>query len=438
MLRRGHESLLRRDYEAAEVAFIRCLNYHFLSEAISGLALCKLYRGGARAALSLLESSIKIALESSDLADPDPVEWAWFVVGLLCQGDVKEARRRASQFPGLYHTELERCRAIVAILCSAHEGRQNFGAGGRTCRRSIHSLPERDMQGWVREIVTMLTACGQTRFADRLRKPRWKDHDRCSRLPTARVARREKRTAGPAGPVLPLVPERVHLKTARWLMRLDANKRVLRSAAVWAAKRGVLLRASRSVPVLRRLRKLDEFCRSIEASASKESAQTALLISHSHPSFCADAFVDGLHKNPCMPVLFVATSVNGRYENFVEKYICKCVSVASSREKISELKYKNKLQNFDLIFVDGELRNELAEWDDLFDAKLIYVNGTDNYCNSVLVRNLMTREAYSLVVHNPRHRAGYAIFRKSGRVQRRLVPRSDEPAPQRIHSELIP
>jgi Glycosyl transferases group 1 len=402
LLRRANEMLGRRDYKEAEVLFIRCLNYHFVPEAMLGVALCSLYGGNADRALGLIESSIKKVFQGFGAADPDPIEWAFFVVCLLCQGKIKEAGRRACQFPTLHHPELERCRAIMSVLVPTYDARVHFGAGGRTCRPSVHRRPERDMQSWVHEIVLMLRASGQNELADRLSGGARRD-----------AARKSRRKETVAESIRPLIPKLIHLKSPGWLVGRVAKWGVTRRIAPWAARSSALLGASRRVPVLRHLWKFDEFCRTVKVSASKESAQTALLIRGCEPSFCADAFAEGLRQNPCMPILFSASYVSDRHKWYAGGSASGgAMATYNTTDVIHGIKQENALECFDLVFIDGPLPSDWQESDQLTGAKLIYVNGTDNYLNSVLMRKLMLQREYTLIAHNPLHRAGYAIFQR--------------------------
>ena len=86
----------------AESYFISCLNYHAMPEPMLGLALCSLYKGNPDAALSWITKSITFVLKGLGAIDPDPIEWAYMTIALLCQGNIEEAKRRAHQFnPGL-------------------------------------------------------------------------------------------------------------------------------------------------------------------------------------------------------------------------------------------------------------------------------------------------------------------------------------------------
>jgi len=101
LLRRGDELLLRRKYEEAESVYLKCLNYYrYMPEPQLRLALCNLYRGNPKSALSWIHKPIQFTLAEYKAIDPDPVEWAYFILALLCLGRVDEAVKRGRQFRG--------------------------------------------------------------------------------------------------------------------------------------------------------------------------------------------------------------------------------------------------------------------------------------------------------------------------------------------------
>src|SRR5262249_35521943 len=132
--------------------------------------LCNLYKGDARMALASIAPLIANAMRYNRATDPDPVEWTYFIISLLCQGKLSEATRRAHQFPFLHHRELERCRLIVDILNGSNagvSGQQDEEAETRS-RPSVHQLPMRDLRIWINELCTMLKACHQAELAANL------------------------------------------------------------------------------------------------------------------------------------------------------------------------------------------------------------------------------------------------------------------------------
>ena len=170
LLRQGDDRLWLGRYEEAKAAYSACLGYmRRFPEARLKSALCNLYQGNAELALSTTFELVQYALDEYKAPDPDPVEWAYYIVALLGSGRVREACKRATQFPLLRHTELSRVRWVVHVLQDrGHDTRSTPDDEGQQSRRSIHRFPKRMMEEWIAEIDKMLVACGQSQLATKL------------------------------------------------------------------------------------------------------------------------------------------------------------------------------------------------------------------------------------------------------------------------------
>ena len=168
-LREGQSLLRAGKYEAAAKCFQRSDAYtDHLTEPKLGLALCCLYQGDAQAALERLKVLVRNSLVGYKAIEPDPVEWAYFLVSQLCVGDLGKARSWAGQFPQMRHPELERVKWVIATLSNAatHPVVQYETAVNPT----IHILPPKSMQQWVADVCSILKASGQLRFAEAIDK----------------------------------------------------------------------------------------------------------------------------------------------------------------------------------------------------------------------------------------------------------------------------
>jgi tetratricopeptide (TPR) repeat protein len=170
LLQRGDDMLLSGRYEEAEAAYSACLGYmRRLPEARLKAALCNLYQGDADVAALAIFELIQYALDEYKAPDPDPVEWAYYILALLSQGKLGEAGRRARQFPLLRHTELDRVRWAVQVLQDkVSDAPLTPCKDGVGTRPSIHRLPKREAEIWISEVCKMLVACHQPRFANKL------------------------------------------------------------------------------------------------------------------------------------------------------------------------------------------------------------------------------------------------------------------------------
>ena len=162
-----------RNYAAAEQKYLQCLNYHFMPEPLLGLALCSLRRGDARTAARWISRSVRSVSPADPSYEPDPVEWAWYVISILCTGRLSWAAKLAARFPKLDHTELERCRYVISVLSgtpcetTVHNFRILNSSEGRP---SMHRGVEIGLDDWIEDLCSILTGCCQYQFVDVLRK----------------------------------------------------------------------------------------------------------------------------------------------------------------------------------------------------------------------------------------------------------------------------
>src|SRR5262249_48591303 len=141
LLQRGDAALWGGDYATAEALYRRSLNYiPWMPEPNFRLALCNLYQGNAKAAHVRITESICWIIGEYKAADPDPVEWAYLVVSLLCLGKLNEASQHASQFPALHHPELDYARWAVAALKTGGNAALLPHAENGIYRCSIHQM----------------------------------------------------------------------------------------------------------------------------------------------------------------------------------------------------------------------------------------------------------------------------------------------------------
>ena len=282
--------LRNRDYTGAEDAFVRCLNYHFLPEAFLGLARCCLLRGYADQAVQTIANSIDATLQRGEASEPDPLEWALYIVGLLCQGNVREAARRATQFSSMAHSKLDRVRLAASAIADHHPARTRPSSPSCKLRASIHGSDQGDDGEYIEEIRLMLIACGQAALAERLCAglgnllPQECGHFLRSRQSVFWSGR-------PADVVLPLIPRSLSMRILDVLSNTARRSRTLRRIA------DRLLRRNSGRDWLRlkdlpQLRSLDEFCIQIRGSARTIAIDAALLFRNSYLSNAASEFID--------------------------------------------------------------------------------------------------------------------------------------------------
>jgi tetratricopeptide (TPR) repeat protein len=171
LLQEGDKNLSHGRYVEAEALYRRCINYHaWIPEPKLKLALCCLYQGSPELAISWLLQPIRDNLECYHCLDPEPVEWAYLIIALLCKGELEQAIKCAEKFPSLFHPELERVRWVIHVLKKDGEGHVTIPITKSVKRRySVHQLPERTFDDWIEHVCSILKACKQFQFAQSIK-----------------------------------------------------------------------------------------------------------------------------------------------------------------------------------------------------------------------------------------------------------------------------
>ncbi|PZV11942.1 MAG: hypothetical protein DCF20_18470 [Pseudanabaena sp.] len=168
LIQQGDRELQLNQYDKAESLYLQC-SYHvgIMHEPKLRLGICNLYKGNADKSLELIAPLVKVILEVYKAFDPDPVEWAYFIVTLLCLGKLEEAKKRCDEFPSLSHIELDRVRWVVKLLTQPTY-QYTYPSSGKLSRASVHCFPKQNLSKWTKNIATMLRACGQLNLAKKL------------------------------------------------------------------------------------------------------------------------------------------------------------------------------------------------------------------------------------------------------------------------------
>jgi hypothetical protein len=172
LLKEGDLHMQHGRIEAAMRCYAQCLDYvSYLPEAKFRLALCALHQGDADRACALIAGLIEITTLDYGATDPDPVEWAWFLLALIGKGELEKARSVRDFYPRLSHEELTRTRKVIDRLSDGVQS--GFGRPDRPgrARKSIHQFESRSDGEWLAALADMLDRCGQLGFAARLRNP---------------------------------------------------------------------------------------------------------------------------------------------------------------------------------------------------------------------------------------------------------------------------
>jgi hypothetical protein len=385
LLREGDEKLQGGDYASAESLYLKSANYiTYMPEPKVRLAVCQLYMGKAAMALWWIAQPLQFTLAQYKAADPDPVEWAYFIVALLCLGDVVGATKSAEEFEWLRHPELDRVRQVVRRLGPSTGPERSTRSRPGSSRSSIHQLPERSFTEWLEQLVVMLTACGQNDLAERIRglsaNNELLENEKSECQPTAHGHRAASlsslawysglRTAGTAARALEwrsagqAIAGKLKAAGKRTLHRMETRYGYMLPYRLSAARR-------------------DDPFRSIEEIAREEDVKTALIIGARHGSGNTEAVMIGAGSNASRPpVICLSKSGAGKrnrgdatFRNHAAAnwytMAAKTEDAASTFRGILEtVRRELKIDGFDLVLVDGSELGADFVWHEEIQAEV--------------------------------------------------------------------
>jgi glycosyltransferase involved in cell wall biosynthesis len=208
--------------------------------------------------------------------------------------------------------------------------------------------------------------------------------------------------------------------------------------------------------------KNDEFYAVIQKIAREEDIKTVLEIGSSSGGGSTEAFVTGLRDNSNKPTLFCMEVSKTRFTELAKNYendsFVKCYNVSSvsleqfpdekeviefynttqtnlnlypleqvlgwlrqdieyvqnfgdSTNGIQKIKQENNINLFDLVLIDGSEFTGNVELDDVYGAKLIFLDDINTFKNYKNHHQLLADKNYTLVVQNASLRNGYSIFK---------------------------
>lgn len=206
----------------------------------------------------------------------------------------------------------------------------------------------------------------------------------------------------------------------------------------------------------------DEFYTAIERIA-REDIKTVLEIGSSSGQGSTEAFVNGLRKNPNQPTLFCIEVSIPRFRELQKQYadqlFVKCYNVSSvaleqfsNVEKvisfynntpstlnnfplekvldwlrrdieaikssgvpsngIKQIKQENRIDYFDVVLIDGSEFTGIAEFAEVYGAKIILLDDIKAFKNYENHQRLLIDENYTLITENTSLRNGYSIFKR--------------------------
>ncbi len=416
LLRQGDEKLRAGKYEEAEALYLRCLNYQaYIPEPKLRLALCNLYKGNAETALDWILQPIKSNLEGYKAIDPDPVEWTYFIISLLCQGKLDQAIESANQFPSLCHPELERIRLVIDVL-------KNRDANTLPCseyfkyRSSVHQLPSRSFNEWIDNLCVMLMACKQPHTAENIKSLLTNQSRKLNQSINITSEQERKKHGTSIGKLIQNV-EPIHVLFQRWL-KTKLRKFLLNPLNKLEKIFGYFL------PYRFSEIKNDDFYKTINNLITKESINTALIIGASAKEGITEAVLTGIQQNSNRPITFCINIPNPQFiklqKRYVKKSFARFYTIQSSLHQpfsdlgnlIQKIQEENHIDCFDMILIDSSELTVSIELEGLYRASFFVLDDTNSFQNYKNYHRLITDPNYILVTHNPSARNGYAIFQQ--------------------------
>ena len=415
LLKQGDEKLWSGNYDEAEKLYRRSLNYHEMPEPILRLAMCYLYRGNPIGAVDILSKQVQSVLEEG--SEPDAVEWAYFIVALLCRGQLRDAVARANQFSSLRHEELDRVRAAVRVLSNEMVAitAERYNAGYRP---SVHQLPSQTIDQWRESLRKMLIACRQTKAAAMLTRS-------AVILTSSEAAVRTSRdnlnspffelsngVEGRGDNIKVAVQHEIgsvkivdyKTRMRKWLRR-HIKVRALRM--LWTIES----RAGYFLPYKWSSMSYAENALTVQTLLSSEFIRAGLLIGAASRVWLTEAFLAGMGENRNLPSI---VCMNSSTPQFIELRKRLAMKTQVQFRDISEDSNLSEVKKglIDVVAIDCSELGRSFERQKIPDAALIILDDITMKSGYDLFRALLADQHFILSVHEPSCFGGYAIFRK--------------------------
>ncbi|MBW4673036.1 MAG: glycosyltransferase [Desmonostoc geniculatum HA4340-LM1] len=412
LLRQGDEKLWSGKYDEAEALYLKCLNYvDSQAQPKLRLALCNLYKGNAVTAHDWIIQPIEWTLDLLKAIDPDPLEWAYLIITLLCQGKLNDAINCANKFPSLCHPELDRTRWVVNTLITKNTLPYNEAL---KYRYSAHQLPTRSFQDWLDNLCMMLTACQQFDFVKLLNDPAYLKSHSLKKETTGFV--KSSNLVSKLIDVLNLKHYKIGLK--QWLTL--SLKTLLRKPLTRLENRfGYFLPYEFSTI------KSDEFFQTIRKMVKEEDIETALVIGASSGEVITEALLTGIRENPNKPTAFCINISTPQFNKFQKRYTGEptvkfydipSIDLENLPKELSKIikniKEQNNVNVFDIILIDGsQLSTSIEDLEnELHSYKFVLLDDINTFQNYKNNQKFLLDPNYLVFSQNTDLRNGYAIF----------------------------
>jgi tetratricopeptide (TPR) repeat protein len=420
LLHEGDRQLLRGKYNEAERLYLQCLSYlPLMPEAKLSLALCNLHTGKPKQALRWIEEPLQFTLIQFKAVDPDPVEWACYILSFLCLGRLDDARRYSAEFAWLLHPELNRVRWATRVL--ATRGCAPLTDSTRA-RYTIHKLPERSLKEWTTGICEMLTACGQCGLAATLARygvpspeETGTDEPQENAPPTRNVERRGVQRI------------KMNARAGFTVRRVYSDLKGAMKTRAAHILHSLELKYGYFLPYQHSKRQDDEFFKTLRVLARKENIKTALLIGMMPRDVSMVAFLAGIQENKNCPAVYCINTHKPRVSmlqstgNGSPRFKWYSVPRLSAEndegnlvEAVKQVLLDHHIDKFDLVFIgSGDVLDDLSDpilKGHLYAARVVILQGLSHTCNYEHRKALLNNPAFVLTDYDPAKHKGYALF----------------------------
>ncbi|MEH2263613.1 glycosyltransferase [Nostoc sp.] len=420
LLRQGDEKLWACKYKEAEASYLECVNYiPWMPEPKLRLAICNLYKGDSETALYWITQPIKYTLEQYQASDPDPVEWAYFIISLLCHGKLDDAIKTAHQFSDLFHPILDRTRWAIYLLNDQDNNNTSPNLNKSKYRSSVHKLPDQSLDDWINDLCIMLASCQEFGLEKKLKN--WYTSKKEVVIKTNKNNFNNEKN-----------------KFTKYYLnysRFNKIKWIQSQIKVIGAKYLHYLESifGEFLPYKLSKIKYDEFFLAIRVITASDNVESVLLIRESNGESETEALLAGIRENINRPTLFCISVLPSRFIHLQKHYnddgFIKCSEILSSsilneiNNSIKKIKEENNISLFDLVLINSYKSNVGLQLEELLGAKFIILKDINTFENYKNCHRLLADENYTLVSHNPSHRNGYAIFKKGNNDRQTLTER---------------
>lgn len=422
LLQQGDTALGAGNYSGAAALYRRSSNYiPWMPEPTLRLALSNLYLGYANDAYTQIVKLVRYITVQYKAADPDPVEWAYLIVSLLCLGKLDEASQRAGQFPALRHPELDHARWAIEALTAGGMPPPLPDDGAYRC--SIHRMQQRTLEEWIEQLCMMLRACKQPEFSAKLMDlPSLRQAGGGLVAPRIDAAPHRSRRFRKYSPIefLPASPkssslrQRVRTRLRRWVGNLMHH---------------LERRYGYFLPYHISEMRNDEFLRLVRTLAREKPFKTALLMGAAKGDGITEAFLSGVMENENKPAVFCISNLESEVSCLENTFAdhrrvnCYGIAICSEDELVGQLqttatqiKKEHLLNGFEVLVIDGSKFKQLTPGSqlakELHNATHILLSNVSDLYNHVNYHQLVGDPDFVTVDCNPEWRNGYAIFEK--------------------------